>query len=88
MPRQWNWVTDEPVYLTIVGENAVLIERQNRPGAVVVSCTEEGDVMINGRINESYDERWIKLVDLILVNSTVDMIGNYTLPASYQRGVQ
>jgi hypothetical protein len=68
--RNWfgfGWVTSEPIDITVINARTVLFKRVRDAGAFVQEATEEGDLLINGKVTTDYDERWLYLADLVLL---------------------
>jgi hypothetical protein len=66
---EFQWATRETVNVTAIGPSAVLIERTAGPGAFVLDCNDQGDVLINGEVRspDGYDEEWLDLADSVLM---------------------
>ncbi len=72
----YEWVTREPVDVTAIGGNKVLIARVLRPGAIVTDVTEEGDFLINGnRVVPIPDKEFTAPADWVLVGAPDWSIG-------------
>jgi hypothetical protein len=69
MIQTYGWASREEVDVTAISARAVLIARVNRPGAFTVEATEAGEVRVNGKVAELYDEEWLDLADLVLMGA-------------------
>jgi len=65
----YDWASREEVDVTAISARAVLISRVSGPGAFVIESTESGEVLLNGKASERYDEEWLDLADSVLMGA-------------------
>jgi hypothetical protein len=56
------WALAEPVDVTVLDTRSVLISRVRLPGAFVFGVTEDGEVLLNGRVTDRYDDDALAVV--------------------------